>query len=130
MHITKLCSDIQRNAELSIIKITEEHPSKQNTHKKRKNEKTIKKPNFKPRFQPIEHLPLHQPILLFTRTEEDLISIITPHRRTSSNLTLQEKSALSNLHNNQSIIIKPCDKGAGICIMNIRDYLTKIYTHL
>ena len=44
MHITKLGSDIQRNAELSIIKIMEEHPSKQNTHKKRKNEKTIKKP--------------------------------------------------------------------------------------
>ena len=66
----------------------------------------------------------------FTRTEQDLISVTTPGRKTYSNLTLQEKSALNNLKKNQSIVIKPCDKGGGICIMNTKDYLTKIHTHL
>ena len=66
----------------------------------------------------------------FTRTEQDIISVTTPGRKTYSNLTLQEKSALNNLKKNQSIVIKPCDKGGGICIMNTKDYLTKIHTHL
>ena len=65
----------------------------------------------------------------FTRTEQDLISVTTPGRKTYSNLTLQEKSALNNLKIKQSIVIKPCDEGGGICIMNRRDYLTKIHTH-
>ena len=66
----------------------------------------------------------------FTCTEEDIISVTTSHRKTHSNLTLQEKSALNNLKNNQSIVIKPCDKGGGICIINTRYYFTKIDTHL
>ena len=66
----------------------------------------------------------------FTRTEQDLISLTIPGRKPYSNLTLQEKSALYNLKNNQSIVIKPCDKGGGICTMNTRGYLTKIHTHL
>ena len=39
-------------------------------------------------------------IKFFMRTEQDLISINTPRRKTYSNLTLQEKSALNNLKNN------------------------------
>ena len=66
----------------------------------------------------------------FTRTEQDLISVTIPGRKTYSNLTLQEKSALNNLKNNQSIVIKTCDKGGGFCIMNTKDYLTKIHIHL
>ena len=54
----------------------------------------------------------------------------TPGRKTYSNLTFEDKSALNNLKKNQSIVIKPCDKGGGICIMNTKDYLTKIHTHL
>ena len=65
-----------------------------------------------------------------TRTQQDLISVTTPGRKTYSNLTLQEKSALNNLKKYQSIVIKPCDKAGGICIMNTKDYLTKIHTHL
>ena len=65
-----------------------------------------------------------------TRTEQELTSINTPGRKTYSNLTIQEKNALNNLKNDQSIVIKPCDKSGGICIMNTRDYLTKIHTHL
>ena len=37
---------------------------------------------------------------------------------------------MNDLINNQSIIIKSCDKGGGICIMNTRDYLTKIHIDL
>ena len=61
----------------------------------------------------------------FTRPEQDLICVTTPGRNTYSNLTLQEKSALKNLKKNQSIVIKPYDKGGGICIMNTKDYLSK-----
>ena len=64
------------------------------------------------------------------RTEQELTSINTPCWKTYSNLPVQEKKALNNLKNDQSIIIKPCDKSGGICIMNTRDYLTKIHTHL
>ena len=76
--------------------------------------------------------PFDNPTLthFFTCTEQDLIYVTTSRRKTYSNLTLQEKSALNNLKNNQSIVIKPCAKGGGICIMNTRSYLTKIHTHL
>ena len=57
-------------------------------------------------------------------------SVTTPSSKTYSNPTLQEKSELNNLNNNQSIVIKPCDKGGVTCIMNTRDYLTKIHTYL
>ena len=66
----------------------------------------------------------------FTRTEQDIISVNTLCRKTYGNLILQEKPALNNLKNNQYIVIKPCDKGGGICIMDTSDYLTKIHTRL
>ena len=84
------------------------------------------------RGSPVEHpLPLttHTLTNLFTCTEEDLISVNTPCRKIYSNLTLQKKLALNKLKTNQSIVIKPFDKGEGICIMNARDYLTNIHTH-
>ena len=76
--------------------------------------------------------PSGNPTLIdfFTHTEEDLISTNIPRMKAYSNLTSKEISALNNLKNNQSIVIKPCDKGGGICIMNTRDYPTKIHTHL
>ena len=84
------------------------------------------------RENPVGTSPSDKPTLInfFTRTEQELISVNTPRRKTYSNLTLQEKAKLNNLKNNQSIVIKPCDKGGGICIVNTRDYLTKIHTHL
>ena len=85
------------------------------------------------RGSPVGHpLPLttHTLTNLFTCTEEDLISVNTPCRKIYSNLTLQKKLALNKLKTNQSIVIKPFDKGEGICIMNARDYLTNIHTHL
>ena len=34
---------------------------------------------------------------------------------------------MNDLKNNQSVIIKPCDRDGDICIMNTRDYLIKIH---
>ena len=84
------------------------------------------------RRNPVGHPLPNNPTLtnFFTRTEQDLISVTPPGRKTYSNITLQEKSALNNLKKNQSIVIKPCDKGGGICIMNTKDYLTRTNTHL
>ena len=44
MHIAKLCSDIQHNAESSIIQIIEKHLSKQKHTKKKTKTKTKKTP--------------------------------------------------------------------------------------
>ena len=76
--------------------------------------------------------PFDNPTLtnFFTRSEQDLISVTIRGRKTYSNLTLQEKWTFHNLKNNQSTVIKPCDKGGGICIMNTKDYFTKIHTYL
>ena len=71
MHIAKLCSDIQHNAEMTIIQTIEKHLSKQNKHKKseKKQQKQQQKPhNFKPRFQLIEHPPTSPP---YTATKTD-----------------------------------------------------------
>ena len=66
MHITKLCSDIQHNAESSIIQIIEKHLSKQNKHKKAKKAKTTtKNPIISNQgFKPQNTLPLHLLMLL------------------------------------------------------------------
>ena len=45
-------------------------------------------------------------------------------------MILKVKKVLSNLKNNQSIVIKPCPKGGDICIVNIRHYLSRIHTNL
>ena len=90
-----------------------------------------KPPGFKRKSNwippPSDNLTL---VNFLTRSEQELTSINTPCKKTYSNLTVQEKTVLNNLKNNQSIVIKPCDKSGDICIMNTRDYLTKIHTYL
>ena len=66
----------------------------------------------------------------YTRIEQELTSINTPCWQAFINQALKEKTALNNLKNNQSIVIKPCNKGGDIWIMNTRDYLIKIYKQL
>ena len=65
-NLTKLCTDIQRNAESSVIKLVENYLSKQQKHKKRnKNKNNTSNTagiNYKPRFTPKEHKPT-SPIL-------------------------------------------------------------------
>ena len=49
------------------------------------------------------------------------------------NLTREELEALKELitmQKDRKIVIKPCDKGAGILILDFEDYLKACYTHL
>ena len=45
-------------------------------------------------------------------------------------MTKQELSALTNLKRNHEIVIKSYDKGRGICIMNLSDYIKVGFKHL
>ena len=47
-----------------------------------------------------------------------------------NNLTYPERKALDNLRNNESIIIKPADKGGATVIMNKLSYLNEAYRQL
>ncbi|CAJ0961482.1 unnamed protein product, partial [Ranitomeya imitator] len=47
-----------------------------------------------------------------------------------SNLSLTEKQALSSLHSNRSIILKPADKGGAIVVMNRVQYIHEITRQL
>ena len=77
MHIAKLCSEIQHNAESSIIQIIEKHLSKQKHKKLKKNKNNIKKThNLKLRFQPIEHPPTSPP---YTATKTHTITTTKPN---------------------------------------------------
>lgn len=48
------------------------------------------------------------------------------HDSRHNNLSKKEKQALHELKNNTNIIIKKCDKGGGIAILNREDYIHKI----
>ena len=67
-NLAKLCTEIQRNAELSIIKLVENYLSKQHKQKKRNKNKSknnisnTTSINYKPRFTSKEHKPT-SPIL-------------------------------------------------------------------
>ena len=63
-------------------------------------------------------------------------SEIMDHRNRNnvkSNLPQEEIQAirdLINLQKNKTIVIKPCDKGAGIIILDYSDYMRACYQHL
>lgn len=50
--------------------------------------------------------------------------------KSKPNLTKNELDALETLKNNKNIIIKKCDKGGGIAVMDADSYLTKINSML
>ncbi|XP_038051962.1 uncharacterized protein LOC119724781 [Patiria miniata] len=51
-------------------------------------------------------------------------------RKPQTNMSQAELSAIRKLKNNPSVVIKPYDKGRGICIMNREDYLNVGFKHL
>ena len=55
--LAKLCRDIQLNAELSIIKVVEEHLKRQAKIKNKNKNKNKKATTYKPKFTPREHKP-------------------------------------------------------------------------
>ena len=56
--------------------------------------------------------------------KEDVISGINIKK--FSNITKNERIALTNLMKDDTIIIRPADKGSGIVVMNRNDYKTKV----
>lgn len=54
--------------------------------------------------------------------------VILPHFR--DNLTPDERRAVAELRNNQSIIIKPADKGSATVVMDRSAYVTEVYRQL
>ena len=46
------------------------------------------------------------------------------------NLPIEERKALKDLGTDQNIVIKKGDKGAGLVIMNTKDYIDKVMTQL
>ena len=65
-----------------------------------------RKPNW---IRPASNSPTL--VHFFMRIEQELTFINAPCLKTYSNLILQEKTALNNLKNTQSLFIKQCDKG-------------------
>ena len=61
--------------------------------------------------------------------------ILDPKNRhkNKNNITPGEKQALSaliSLQKQKKIVIKPCDKGAGIIVLNHKDYIESCVNHL
>jgi predicted molibdopterin-dependent oxidoreductase YjgC len=46
------------------------------------------------------------------------------------NLNRAEEEALQDLLSDQSIVIRTCDKGSGVCVINTEDYVHKIENEL
>jgi hypothetical protein len=60
--------------------------------------------------------------------KNDIISGVKQKYRI--NLNRAEEEALQDLLSDQSIIIRPCDKGSGVCVINTEDYVHKIENEL
>ena len=56
----------------------------------------------------------------------EVTEILKHDRPLSSNLTAKERTALSNLRNDDSITIVPADKGKALVVMNTCDYISKM----
>jgi hypothetical protein len=53
------------------------------------------------------------------------------HQHTENKCEVCQKiEALQDLLSDQSIVIRPCDKGSGVCVINIEDYVHKIENEL
>ncbi len=62
------------------------------------------------------------------RIHTDLVKLLLKPPR--PNLPPKEVQALKDLRSRDDIVIKPADKGGGICVLDAIDYQTKIYTML
>ena len=62
------------------------------------------------------------------KIHEDISNLPIPKEQ--NNLSPSEIQALSNLRNNQNIIIKPADKGAATVVMNKQSYINEGYRQL
>ena len=90
---------------------------------------TTKRPTYcRPStWTPPEPNPTNLTLLL--EQTQNLISNLPPHV-TRPNITSQQRSTLKKLGSNPDLVIKPFDKGIGICLMDTSLYISKIEEHL
>ncbi len=62
--------------------------------------------------------------------EQDIMEKVSRPHSSMSNLTKNEKSALDELMKDRDIVIKPCDKGGGICVQDAEKYRNEILSQL
>lgn len=62
--------------------------------------------------------------------ENDIMQLTEKRQVTSPNLSKEERTALTELMNDKSIVIKPADKGGGICIQDADKYREEILSQL
>ena len=67
---------------------------------------------------------LHPGVAAALRVE--IMGILKTEKRTVSNITKEEKTAMKKLNEDESIIIVPADKGKCLVIMDKSDYIGKI----
>ena len=65
----------------------------------------------------------------FINSVREQISDIDFEQGINPNLTINERKALRNLQDDNSIIINKADKGSTIVIQNHKDYATEDYEH-
>ena len=72
----------------------------------------------------------HANIHTFATVNMANLTALPEIKPTFHNLTKSEKLALQSLKSNNTIIIKPADKGAGVVIMNTKDYIHEAFKQL
>ena len=134
MDLARLCTEIQRNVELSIIKIAEDCLTKQNKRKNGTKNKTNNKKilNYKPRFTPREHKPT-SPIHTSPPTDTTTVTQNTKLRFKEQTFNTNTLYAQPTHKNHASTCTKsqllPQYTTAFHCQPNTHRTLKRIYTH-
>ena len=55
---------------------------------------------------------------------------INTTQRLRPNLTIEERKALKDLHNNQNLVINSADKSSTVAVQNKEDYIRENLEHL
>ena len=67
---------------------------------------------------------------IYRRTQDNLRNLPNQKNKSRNNLSHREKVALRKLKQRKDIIIKPADKGSGVCILSTEQYKEEIVTQL
>ncbi|XP_053571770.1 E3 ubiquitin-protein ligase MARCHF6 [Bombina bombina] len=78
-------------------------------------------------FYPVHARP--KALDIFQKTIEEKLTILSEKNlkksNNSSNLTASEKNALKSLSDNETILIRPSDKGGNVVVLNKKDYIVE-----
>ena len=78
----------------------------------------------------IQKIVLHTEHVLSTSRINRRNNTVLVNSSTKNNLSILERESLKNLRNNNSIVIKPADKGGSTVILNKDSYLREAYRQL